>query len=168
VPEVGWAAAAPSSADPNYRFYNDTGGQLVVLAGTRVAQESDDDARLGDFKPDASRVGKIIVSVQIWGTAPPDGRFASYSVENRGNGRLAMVRKLTRVDPSRLTTSMEAKNRREGHRIDIVKTEQTTLPDRSAATVDTWEYESIYNHADTQVVPFIRTGETLSRRHPQR
>jgi hypothetical protein len=168
--EVWWYGATRQ----NYRFLNDSGGDLVIVTGTRIGTEADADA--GDAS--GSRVGKLIVSLQIWGTQE-DARYSEYltapsssfSGSNVGapndDSCLELVRDLTRIGPQRRESpSFATAGSVDGYpgmasirRISV--TEEATA-DGQIATTERWHITSCYTSSYSG-----DPAPVLSHSHPE-
>jgi hypothetical protein len=141
--EVAWYSAGPPSTGQHYRFFNDSGGTVVVVAGTRLSGS------------------QLEMTVQLWGSNA-DTRYSEHEIVSLGGDRLELRRKLTRVGSAERTSprfSVEGAGniRREG------APTVTTLADGRVATTEEWRIDSSY---ETSVR--APTERFLSRNHPER
>ncbi len=168
--EVYWANDGDPAGDQNYRFVNDTDAELVIVTGSRIGTAAD--ANAGDAS--GSRVGKLIVSMQIWGTSRED-RYASYTVEHStshpqanapsDDGCLELVRDVTRLgERERFSPFEQTHGGVDGYpglRSIRLIDRWTEARGEQVASTERWHITSCYSGPKAE-----RLTPTYSRHHP--
>lgn len=141
--EVAWSSAGPPASGQHYRFFNDSGGEVVVVAGSR-------------------QVGsELELTVQLWGTVA-DARYSEHQIVSTGENRMELRRRVTRIGSAE-RTSPAFRTEGQGNIRRVGEPVVTRLPDGRVATTEEWRIDSAY---ETSVrVPGDRF---LSRSHPDR
>jgi hypothetical protein len=138
--EVWWSGAAPGATGQHYKFWNDSGGSIVLVTTTRM------------------RGSDLEATLQLWGTNL-DARWSEHTIVDLGGSRTELRRKLTRVgDAPRTSPPLSFEGTGNIRRL---STTSEILPDGKTATTEEWRIDSSYEGPIT--APDQRF---LSRNHP--